>query len=290
MLDILLIITGAFCIIIIWIILYDSNRFVIKKYNIKDERISQYCKAVVLADLHNKKYGKNNEFLIHAIDEQKPDIIIVAGDILNACPGKTLDTAIELISELAKRYPIYYGNGNHEYRLKLYPDVYGDMAVKYEEGMQKAGVNRLVNEKILLPDYNIVIYGSEIDKFYYRRFKVQPMNGNYLNGLLGETDKSRYNILIAHNPDYFPHYAKWGADIVFSGHVHGGMLRVPFIGKGVVSPSVKLFPKYDGGLFSENDSKMIVSRGLGMHTIPIRLFNPGELVVVEFEPGEEDLQ
>jgi len=92
--------------------------------------------------------------------------------------------------------------------------------------------------------------------------------------------------LIAHDPDYFPKYADWGADLVLSGHVHGGMVRVPFWGKGVVSPNVRLFPKYDGGEFTIGKSRMLLSRGLGMHTIPIRLFNPGEILEVELMPDE----
>lgn len=89
--------------------------------------------------------------------------------------------------------------------------------------------------------------------------------------------------MIAHNPEYFPAYAEWGADLVLSGHVHGGLMRLPFLG-GVIAPSMKLFPKYDGGVFEEHGSTMILSRGLGTHTLPIRIFNPGELVVIRLTP------
>ena len=108
----------------------------------------------------------------------------------------------------------------------------------------------------------------------------------YLPGILGQPSEEYFNILIAHDPDYFPKYADWGADLVLSGHVHGGMVRVPFWGKGVVSPNVRLFPKYDGGEFTIGKSRMLLSRGLGMHTIPIRLFNPGEILEVELMPDE----
>ena len=91
---------------------------------------------------------------------------------------------------------------------------------------------------------------------------------------------------MAHNPDYFEEYAAWGADLVLSGHVHGGMMRLPILG-GVVSPAFKLFPKYDGGLFQQGKSTMILSRGLGMHTIPIRIFNPGELILLKICPKSE---
>ena len=79
-----------------------------------------------------------------------------------------------------------------------------------------------------------------------------------------------------------------GADLTVSGHVHGGIIRVPLWGKGVASPNIRLFPKYDGGLFFEKGKTMLLSRGLGIHTIPFRLFNPGELWVVDFKPGKTE--
>ena len=100
---------------------------------------------------------------------------------------------------------------------------------------------------------------------------------------LPEPDRSKCNILIAHNPDYFEEYAKWGADLVLSGHVHGGIMRLPFLG-GVIAPSYKLFPKYDGGVFHIGKSTMLLGRGMGSHTIPFRFFNPGELYEVTLRP------
>ncbi len=276
----------------IWIMLYDGNRFVVREHVFCDPRIRRDVRAVVLADLHNKKYGRDNELLIAAIREANPDMILVAGDLLTARPGAPLDTALQLLAALAADYPIYYGNGNHEHRLELYPDVYGDMAQRYREGLAELGIQPLVNAHAQLADWGITVYGAQIDKRFYKRFKVQPMDETYLEEILGRADKSVYNILLAHNPDYFPRYARWGADLVLAGHVHGGIARIPFVGKGVASPGIRLFPKYDGGRFDEEDSTMLVSRGLGMHTIPVRLFNPGELLVLDFKSGQapEDAQ
>ncbi len=268
--------------------IYDSNRFVVVRHSFSDRRIKKPCRAVVLADLHNKCYGKNNEQLLAKIRESKPDFILVAGDIPTAKNGKSLEIAISLIEALARDYPIFYGSGNHEQRMKLYSETYDNMGERYENALREAGVHRLVNEHAVLEENGIGIYGSEIDKLFYKRFKIQSMGEDYLESILGKPETSRYTVLIAHNPDYFLQYAAWGADLVLSGHVHGGIVRIPFWGNGIVSPSVRLFPKYDGGVFKEDKSTMLLSRGLGMHTIPFRLFNPGELLVVDFVTESEE--
>lgn len=286
--DVLLLIIFVFALVLVWVMLFDGNRFVIRRHTIKHEKIKNKYRAVVLSDLHNKRFGKNNALLIEAIDAQKPDGIWIAGDILTARPGKSMEPAIELLTALAKKYPIFYANGNHEHRLKLYPETYGDMAEKYAEALTQIGIQPLVNEQRLLEKENIRIYGAEIDREYYKRFTIPDMRREYLTEIMGEPICENYVVLLAHNPDFFPVYAEWGADLVLSGHVHGGMVRIPGW-KGVVSPNVRLFPKYDGGTFEEGKSTMILSRGLGMHTIPVRLFNPGELIVIDFmQEGSQD--
>lgn len=276
-------VVAVLLLICIWVMIYDGNRFVVREHVFVDARIRKDCRAVVLADLHNKRYGRDNAYLLAEIRKLKPDIILVAGDMLNAKPGATLEIALHLLGELSKDYPIYYGNGNHEQRMGLYPDTYGDMAERYAKGLEEIGIEPLVNAHVKLADYGIVIYGAQIDRQYYRRFEVQPMDESYLQSILGQVDKSFYSILLAHNPDYFPQYASWGADLTLAGHVHGGLVRIPFVGKGLASPKIRFFPKYDGGRFNDGDRVMLVSRGLGMHTIPIRVFNPGEVLLIDFK-------
>lgn len=284
--DILLIVVFCVMLILLWIMLYDGTRFVVRKHTIKSDKITGNYRAVVLADLHNKKYGKGNHLLLQAIEEQKPDGIWIAGDMLTAKPGKSLEPATEILSALSEKYPIFYANGNHEHRLKLYPKTYGDMHKKYAENLEKIGIQPLVNTYREIEDLNITIYGAEIDKLYYKRFVIPHMEEAYLTETLGKPSAEKYIVLLAHNPDFFPVYAQWGADLVLSGHVHGGMVRIPGW-KGVLSPNIRFFPKYDGGKFEEGKSTMILSRGLGMHTIPVRLFNPGELIVIDFEKEQE---
>lgn len=284
--DILLTILGVFIIIVLWVVLYDSNRFVVREHTITDGNIKKPCRAVVLSDLHNKSYGRDNSRLLEAIRELQPDFILIAGDMITSKPGMKQTIATNFMEALAGEYPIYYGNGNHEHRVKLYPEKYKDMGVRYQKMLDGCGVNTLVNSHITLAGTGITVYGAEIDRFYYKRFKVQHMEDTYMQKLLGSPKESAYNILLAHNPDYFPQYAAWGADLVLSGHVHGGMVRVPLLGRGVVSPNVRLFPEYDGGVYTRDKSVMLLSRGLGMHTIPIRFNNPGEVLMVEFKPKE----
>lgn len=287
MIDILIVLIAIIALALLWVALYDSNRFVVRSHKVTDSRIRKPCRAVVLSDLHNKRYGKDNERLLAAIRLQEPDFIFIAGDILTAKPKASMEPALQLLRALAAEYPVYYANGNHEHRLKLYPKVYGSMASRYREALKEIGIRPMVNSHASLPEYGIEVYGSEIDAYYYKRFRLGRMVPEYLTGLLGQAPRDAYTVLLAHNPDYFPQYAAWGADLTLSGHVHGGVARVPFWGKGVIAPTWHLFPKYDGGVFQEGGAVMVLSRGLGTHTIPVRVFNPAELWVVEFTPESQ---
>lgn len=266
----------------IMIMVLDGNRFRLVSYEISHEKIKKPYTFVVLSDLHNKVYGKNHEKLIRAIEKEQPAGVLIAGDLLTAKPGYPLHLALDLLEQLAPKYPIYYGMGNHEARLFLYPEVYGTMGADYEEKLKGLGISLLRNESRSLGE-DLVITGLDMKREYYKRFKKTTMTTEYLKKTLGEKNKDKFQILLAHHPDYFQEYSSWGADLVLSGHVHGGMVRLPFLG-GVISPALRLFPKYDGGSFEEKESRMILSRGLGMHTIPVRLFNPGELVVLKLSP------
>lgn len=264
------------------IYLYRENKiFKITNYTICSEKISGDTGFVVLADLHNHEYGENNRRLIEAIDRENPDFVLIAGDLLVAKPGYSIEVPLRLLEELSKRYKIYYANGNHEYRLKIYPENYGDMYERYSKRLADLGVILLENENALA-DYNIRIYGLEIDREYYKRFRKTDMTKEYISSVLKDVNEDEYNILLAHNPKYFDAYAKWGADLTLSGHIHGGLVSLPFLG-GIASPQIEFFPKYDAGLFEEYEKKMILSRGLGTHTINIRFNNRAELISVSLK-------
>lgn len=282
----LMIFIGAVAVLAVFFLLVmavDCNRFTIREYHCSDKRLEKGWKIVLLSDLHNKSFGKDNRRLIAAIDGICPDLILVAGDMYTASTHQGAEVAQKLMAELAGRYPIYYGNGNHEHKTGLYPEEYGNVYRDYAEELKRLGIRQLINQRAQLMGQGLSIYGLEPDRKYYQKFKRKEMDKGYLEKLLGRPDPSEFSILIAHNPDYFEEYAAWGADLVVSGHVHGGLMRLPVLG-GVISPAMRLFPKYDGGLFKIDDSLMVLSRGLGTHTLPIRIFNPGELVVIGLHP------
>lgn len=271
-------------IVLFWVMIWDSNRFVVKKYAFRSDKLKKSCRIAFVSDLHNKEYGAGNERLLQAIEELKPDLILVGGDMLTAKPGASFQKASAFLLKCAERYPVYYALGNHEYRLRIYPEKYDTMYQDYMGSFAKSGIRFLDNESCFLPEYGIRLTGLTIERDYYKRFAKRTMREGYLRETLGEADDASYQVMLAHNPEFFPDYAAWRPDLVLAGHVHGGVARIPGF-KGLVSPSLLPFPHYDGGLFEEEGSSMVISRGLGMHTIPVRLFNPGELVVLELQAG-----
>lgn len=274
-------------VLVIMEIYRESKSFVTKIYDIESDafQFQEPHNIIFVSDLHNHKYGENNEQLLKAIKEQQPDFILVGGDIPIAKKEYELNTAISFIESLTKDYKVYYSNGNHEQRMRLYPETYGNMYEVYTNAIKKAGVDYLLNEtrSLKLENVTVNIVGLEIDREFYKRFSHKILQKEDVIDYVGQKEKGVFTILLAHNPEYFKAYAQWGADLTLSGHVHGGVMRLPLLG-GIISPGLRLFPKYDGGRRREYGKEMIISRGLGVHTIPIRLFNPAELVVLRLKP------
>lgn len=284
------IILGIVIVLVLFLLIVnicDMNRFVVHEYTFSSEKITKEATFAFLCDLHDKKYGKDNIKLLTAIELAKPDAVLVGGDMIVATPGKVNKNAKAFMSRLAEKYTIYYGMGNHEYRSDLYRDEYGEMYDEYSRPLLEQGVMFLRNQSVVLEDCNIEIRGVEIDRKYYKRFTVRHMEDSYPEEILGKNTGSHYEILLAHNPDYFKQYAAYGADLTLSGHVHGGIIRMPWFG-GIASPAVRFFPKYNGGLYQKENANMIVSCGLGTHTLPVRIFNPAELVVIRLKPACKD--
>ena len=260
----------------------DGNRFVTVRKEFALSGLSKECRFVLLSDLHNKVYGTKNDKVIEAIRRINPDFIVLAGDLVTSQLREDMTPGIELLRTLRQDYRIYYGLGNHESRMRQKPDQFGDKYDRLIRAVSGKNVSVLKNEAAFLPEYNLKITGLDLDLDYFAHFKIQKMKPGYLQETLPECEKEKCNILIAHNPDYFEEYAQWGADLVLSGHVHGGIMRLPLLG-GVIAPSYKIFPKYDGGVFQTGSAAMLLGRGMGSHTIPLRFFNPAELYDVQLK-------
>lgn len=264
----------------------ENQHLVVTRYGIASKNLPKEfdkVKIAFLSDLHNNEFGEKNEKLKETLLKENPDFVIVGGDMIVGKPDMPYDVPLELMIWLKKHFLVLYGMGNHEYRTKIYPNEYGKLYENYNRGLKKNGIEILDNKKVYWErnGAKIAVYGLTIDKYYYKRLKIEQMRAQDIARCIGKKER-RFSILLAHNPIYFSAYADWGADLVLSGHNHGGVMRLPFLG-GVVSPNYRFFPKYDVGEFKQKDATMILSAGLGSHTLPFRFFNPPELVIIELQ-------
>lgn len=267
-----------------------EKKFVTTTYHLKKEMKNEpqevRLRFVFVSDLHNVSLGEKNGRLLSAIRGLCPDAVLIGGDMLVARPGMPFDAAADFIRRVSAEFPVYYANGNHEYRLKLYPETYGDMYQRFREVIARTDIVYLENEtaEVRMRGVPVAIHGYEADKRYYNRLKKTEMPVSELERLFGTPDEKRYHILLAHNPFYRRTYLEWGADLTLSGHCHGGVVG---LGKhrGLISPNLRLFSDCCRGRFERNGKSVIVSAGLGEHTIPVRLHNPRELVFIEVTLG-----
>ena len=233
-------------------------------------------KIVQLSDLHSKSFGNNNEMLIDMIDKESPNIIVMTGDMVTA-NEKYFTVFYSLVKELTKKYRVYYVYGNHE----------GELSSKLKSEitafLKENGVIVLDNDYISIEKNNekINLYGlCYTQKYYsYKGGKKHIITENYIKNKLGTIDKNKYNILLTHNPLFFDAYSGYGFDLTLSGHVHGGLIRLPFIG-GILSPERKFFPQYSAGVYEKGNSKLVVSRGLSRGTKGFRFFNRPDVVSI----------
>ncbi len=253
----------------------------ISTYHFSSEKIAENITFALIADLHECYFGPGNRNLLEAVDEMNPDGVIIAGDLIvgDNRPDRDGRAVFDFLSKLSEKYRVFYGVGNHERRVIISRSLRSKKR-QLREGLKKAGVRLMSNTVRRLPSSNINIYALDLGRRYYGHFKRRPPEPGLLTSLLGRPDPGSYNVLIAHNPEHFAEYALWGADLVLSGHVHGGIVRLPLLG-GVLSPSLTLFPEYDAGRFRAGSSEMLVSRGTGSHSIPLRVNNNPELIRLE---------
>lgn len=249
-------------------------------------------KILQLTDLHGKQFGVGNSELLEKINEIKPELIVFTGDMINS-NNDFEQVFLALGAELALKYPVYCISGNHEDRMAINKSK-NKKFNRLKKALAEKGVHYIDNQKVELKKSGAVInlYGLNCPLRYYaadfrrRKNKTQPLHPNNITKLIGEANKSKYNLMLMHIPFYFEGYAAWGADLTLCGHIHGGLIRLPFFG-GLLSPDITFFPKYDAGRFDKDGRTMIVGRGLGgSGRLKIRVNNPPEIVVVTLKQEE----
>lgn len=264
-----------FCAICTWVI-YQNKAVGITNYEI-DCRSSPELSGftiVQISDFHNEKFGENQQKLIQKVSECNPDMIAITGDFID-CRHPDVELAMQFINNAVEIAPVYYVPGNHE---RWATEEYEQLC----QQMNEAGVYLMANtvEYISYGSGNIVCMGIEDPDFYsvIGADNEKEAAKNYIKGL--DYEENDFTLLLSHRPELFDAYVEEKMDIVLTGHAHGGQLRLPLIG-GLAAPNQGLFPEYDAGMFEEDGTHMIVSRGIGNSIIPLRINNPPEIVVVK---------
>lgn len=263
--------------------------FRVTKYRICSQKlngIKREKKIIFLSDLHNRMYGEENERLLESIRNQHPDLILIGGDMLVRKDGNFYDKTVHFLAKLPGICPVYCANGNHEQKLKELPDKYEQSYEEYKKALTASGIHMLENasETVKLDEVPVKLSGLEIPLGAYARFGRKELSLKEITDRIGEHGDD-YQILLAHHPGYMKEYLAYGADLILGGHYHGCVVQLPGIG-GVISTNFTLFPKYSGGIYPEGEQTAVVSRGLGTHSVPLRLWNWPELIVLELSGNE----
>ena len=289
MIKIILIIVAVFIVYCLIEMIRELRDFRVTKYRICSQKlngIKREKKIIFLSDLHNRMYGEENERLLESIRNQHPDLILIGGDMLVRKDGNSYDKTVHFLAKLPGICPVYCANGNHEQKLKELPDKYEQSYEEYKKALTASGIHMLENasETVKLDEVPVKLSGLEIPLGAYARFGKKELSLKEITDRIGEHGDD-YQILLAHHTGYMKEYLAYGADLILGGHYHGCVVQLPWIG-GVISTNFTLFPKYSGGIYQEGEQTAVVSRGLGTHSVPLRLWNWPELIVLELSGNE----
>jgi predicted MPP superfamily phosphohydrolase len=264
-------------ILAIWTI-WGNSALEMNTYTILSNRLPEAFDGYRIAhisDLHNAEMGNKNENLILMLKEAQPDIIAITGDIIDS-RNTNIEIALQFTEEAIKIAPCYYVTGNHEARIFEYDEL--------KKGLTELGVVVLEDEYLEIKQFGetITLLGVNDPNFQidYLFGDSASVMRNKLQELTDEKDT--YTVLLSHRPELFDVYTENKVDLVLSGHAHGGQFRFPFVG-GLVAPNQGLFPKYDAGLYTDENTSMIVSRGIGNSILPFRFNNRPEVILIELK-------
>lgn len=256
------------------------------RVEIRDEKIPAAFDGFVLcqvSDVHNEARGEGNAALLRALREAAPDLICITGDFLDS-RRTDLDFALELAGQLAEIAPAVYVTGNHEARRM-------DLSA-LEAGLAARGVQVLRDDWTPLArgGEEIALLGLDDPGFAagedWTLAEGLDQTQARLSALLAQAG-DRFSLVLSHRPELLPAYAEAGADLVLSGHAHGGQVRLPGIG-GLFAPGQGILPRLTSGVHARGETRLVVSRGLGNSAFPLRVFNPPEIVTVTLRAGAEE--
>ena len=272
---VLAVVAAVLLALIIWTA-WGNTALELNTYTISSDRLPGAFDGYRIAhvsDLHNAEMGKDNEKLLDMLREAKPDIIAITGDLIDS-RNTDIDIALQFTKAAMEIAPCYYVTGNHEARVSEFD--------KLKEGMIELGVAVLEDVRIKLEQSGetISLLGFNDPSFQtdYLFGDSETVMQSKLHEITNEEDT--YSILLSHRPELFEVYTESKVDLVLSGHAHGGQFRLPFVG-GLVAPNQGLFPKYDAGLYTEENTNMIVSRGIGNSILPFRFNNRPEVILID---------
>lgn len=232
-------------------------------------------KIAQVSDLHNVEMGKENERLLTMLENAKPDMIAITGDMIDS-RRTDVEIALQFAQKAMKIAPCYYVPGNHESRLSK-----SDYQA-FEDGLILLGVQVLHDREIIIKraGEQISLVGIN-DPDFAKKYGGVATDMNPIK-LAGLCSAETFTVLLSHRPEHFLNYAMADVDLVLTGHAHGGQIRLPWLG-GLIAPHQGLFPKYDSGLFTEGNTNMIVSRGIGNSVFPLRYNNRPELILITLQ-------
>lgn len=248
----------------------------VRRYTAESDKLerSESIRAVLIADLHSHVYGENQKDLLALIKRQRPDVILLAGDI--ADDEAPFEGAEAFFKGAVKLAPVYYVSGNHE--------LWANSAWSIKEFIRSCGATVLESsyEKLKIKGIPVIIAGVDDPDIEMSRPGFDWGDSMY-RAFTRLKDEQCYKILIAHRPELIDVYRQFNFDLVVSGHAHGGQFRIPFLINGLFAPGEGWFPKYAGGLYRHGSLTHIVSRGLSFSTRLPRIFNPPEVAVIEIK-------
>lgn len=256
--------------------LYQNTALGITRYEIdcsSHPELSGFT-IVQISDLHNEEFGEEQEKLLDKVAACAPDMIAITGDFID-CRNPDVEIAMEFIEGAVEVAPVYYVPGNHE---RWATEEYQELCRQ----MGKAGVHLMANEQEVITYGNgkLICMGVKDPDFYDVNDSAQEAEKIRKDIRQFKYTEDDFTLLLSHRPELYDVYVEEELDVVLTGHAHGGQFRLPFIG-GLAAPDQGIFPKYDAGIFTENTTHMIVSRGIGNSIIPLRFNDPPEIVVVE---------